>query len=81
MWAYGAAARYYVPMKKLVVTKESPSGRNQEFQDTSTGKIMGVRETVRRIEQGQFPGYHVQHVGKRAFPRSNPNRSSKDNLG
>ena len=68
--------------QRLVVTKESNSGMNQEFHDTKTGENMNRTEVARAIDAGKYPGYHhyIDHEGKLII-RSNPNGRNDDNLG
>ena len=66
---------------RLQVTKESPSGLNIRFKDMGTGKVMPRGEVVKRIKQGEYPGYHVMKRGGMNIPRSNPNHTKDDNLG
>ena len=66
---------------RLKVVRESDSGRNERFKDTQTGQELSRSETVRRIENGQYPGYHVRKVHGKKTPTSNPNQSDADNLG
>lgn len=66
--------------KRLVVTRESDTGRNQQFRDTRTGETMSRAETVRKIENGQYPNYHVRVVNDVPTPVSNPDDSENNNL-
>ena len=38
--------------QKLIVTKESKTGRNIEFQDTRNNRIMSDRELISRLKTG-----------------------------
>ena len=38
-------------------------------------------EAVRRIERGEYPGYHVRRIRGVKTPVSNPNGQRSDNLG
>lgn len=66
--------------KKVTVTKETNTGRNTKFKDSS-GNNMTRIQFVKRIEQGNFPDYHVRNVNGIKTPCSNPNGNKKDNLG
>lgn len=66
---------------RVVVTGEQKSGRNERFRDTRTGHEMSRAEFVQRIEQGQYPNYHVRVVDGVKTPASNPDRSEGNNLG
>lgn len=67
--------------KRISVTRESDSGRNQQFRDNSTGREMSRSELVQRIQQGQYPNYHVRDVNGIPTPVSNPDGSENNNLG
>jgi hypothetical protein len=67
--------------KRLMVTQESESGRNQRFRDTRTGEEMSRAEVVRRIEQGRYGQYHVRVINGVKTPASNPDDSEGNNLG
>ena len=64
--------------KNVKVTKESGTGRNEEFNDRD--KRMTRPEFVREIEKGNYPGYHVRKVGGKKAPASNPDGNKKNNL-
>tara|TARA_R110001592_G_scaffold37183_12_gene124209 strand:+ start:1306 stop:1524 length:219 start_codon:yes stop_codon:yes gene_type:complete len=67
--------------KYITVTKESNTGRNQQFQVTPTGEKMTRAQLVREIRNGDFPDYHVRTINGIATPVSNPDGSKKNNLG
>jgi hypothetical protein len=67
--------------KRLKVTQESETGRNQRFRDTLTGEEMSRSEVVRRIEHGQYSNYHVREINGVKTPVSNPDGSEGNNLG
>ncbi len=67
--------------KRVTVTRESDSGRNQRFRDNSTGREMSRSEFVREIERGKYEHYHVRDVNGVPTPVSNPDRSERNNLG
>ena len=66
---------------KLVVTKESDTGRNERFKNTLTGEDKTRAQTVRDIEAGKLPGYHVREINGVKTPVSNPDNSDNNNLG
>jgi hypothetical protein len=70
-----------MPYKRVTVTEESESGRNQRFRDKHTGEDMSRPEFVRRIESGVYPGFHIRDVNGVKTPVSNPDRSENTNLG
>ena len=67
--------------KRITVTSESDSGRNQNFRDNFTGADMTRAQFVREIEQGNYPNYHVREIKGVKTPVSNPDGSSRNNLG
>lgn len=67
--------------KRVKVTNESDSGRNQGFHDNRTGQNMSRPEFVRQIEQGKYPNYHVREINGVKTPVSNPDNSDNSNLG
>ena len=66
--------------KKVVVTQESGTGRNEKFKDTSTGRNMTRPDFVRQIEQGNYPAYHIRKIDGVKTPASNPDKSERNNL-
>lgn len=66
--------------KKVTVTKESDSGRNQKFRDEN-GKNMNRPEFVKEIKKGNYEDYHIRKVNGLDTPVSNPDRSESNNLG
>lgn len=68
-------------MKRISVTDENESGRNEAFHDNSTGRSMSRSALVRSIEGGRYPDYHVRVINGVKTPVSNPDRSEGNNLG
>ena len=66
--------------KRVKVSSEDKSGRNQTFTDTRTRKEMTRAELVREIERGKYPGYHTRKVNGIKTPASNPDKSENNNL-
>ncbi len=66
--------------KRVRVTKESGTGRNQRFYDPDAGRNMSRADFVRRIEQGEYSGYHVRKVSGVKTPVSNPDQREGNNL-
>lgn len=66
--------------KRVTVTKESDTGRNQQFHDNKTGKDMTRAKFVKEIEGGKYDDYHVRKVNGLKTPASNPDGSSDNNL-
>lgn len=67
--------------KRITVTKESDSGRNLIFKDNYTGKDMNRNQFVNQIKAGNYDNYHVREINGIPTPVSNPDKSSKNNLG
>ena len=66
--------------KRITVTKESESGRNQKFHDNHNGGDMTRAQFVKKIEHGNYPKYHVRNVNGIKTPVSNPDSSTNNNL-
>jgi hypothetical protein len=66
---------------KIVVTQQSDTGRNTRFKNTQTGEEKTRAQTVKDIEAGKLPGYHVREIDGVRTPVSNPDNSEKNNLG
>ena len=69
-----------MPKKRITVTKESGTGRNQQFHDNKTGADMSRAQLVKQIESGKYEDYHVRKVNGLKTPVSNPDSSSDNNL-
>jgi hypothetical protein len=67
--------------KRISVTQESTSGRNERFRDNYSGATMSRAEFVRRIERGDYSRFHVRVVNGVRTPASNPDGSPHNNLG
>jgi hypothetical protein len=67
--------------KRVTVTRESESGRNQRFRDNYTGREMSREEFVRQIRQGNYDNYHERNINGVPTPVSNPDNSENNNLG
>jgi hypothetical protein len=68
-------------MGRVKVTKEDDNRRNIYFQDTKTGQNMTLNQFVRKIENGEYPNYHIREINDVKTPCSNPDKSEKNNLG
>lgn len=66
--------------KRIVVIRESPTGRNEEFRDAKTHEQMSRSEFVKKIQRGEYPGYHVRKVHGVKTPVSNPDNTTDNNL-
>ena len=67
-------------MGRIKVTRESKTGRNTHFKDTTTGRYMTRKQFVTSINAGNYPEYHVRTINGIKTPVSNPDKSSKNNL-
>jgi hypothetical protein len=67
--------------KRVTVTSEAESGRNQRFHDNYTGADMTRSQFVREIERGNYDGFHVRVVNGVKTPVSNPDGRARNNLG
>ena len=67
--------------KRVIVSTEAASGRNLEFLDVLTHRIMSREEFVGEIRAGKFPGYEIRTVRGVATPVSRRTTTPDDNLG
>ena len=67
--------------KRVSVTSENSTGRNMTFRDNYTGVDMTRSQFVRQINNGNYENYHVRNINGVATPVSNPDSSSRNNLG
>ena len=68
-------------MKRISVIQENSNGRNLTFRDNVTGTNMSRNQFVTKIENNQYPNYHVRVINNVKTPCSNPDKSTKNNLG
>ena len=66
--------------KRIQVTKESNTGRNQRFRDNRTGQEMTRAQLVTKIQCGQYENYHVRKINGVKTPVSNPDNTTDNNL-
>ncbi len=66
--------------KRIKVTQESDSGRNQKFHDNRTGADMSRAQFVKKIEDGGYDNYHVRKINNVKTPVSNPDGKEGNNL-
>lgn len=66
--------------KRITVTQESESGRNERFHDNYTGRDMTRNQFVREINNGNYDNYHVRIINNVPTPVSNPDNSERNNL-
>lgn len=67
--------------KRISVTSETNTGRNNTFRDNVTGVTMTRAQFVRQIENNVYDNYHVRVINGIKTPVSNPDKSSSNNLG
>lgn len=67
--------------KRIKVTNENNSGRNQQFHDNYTGDDMTRKQFADKIKNGEYPNYHVRRINGVDTPVSNPDHSENNNLG
>ena len=73
--------RMILMAQRVSVTRESSTGRNTNFHDNYTGANMTRAQFVRQINNGNYENYHVRNINGIDTPVSNPDSSSKNNLG
>ncbi len=66
--------------KRITVTQESDTGRNQRFHDNVTKADMTRAGFVREIERGNYDNYHVRNINGVKTPVSNPDGKTGNNL-
>ena len=66
--------------KRVTVTQESSTGRNERFHDNFTGADMTRPQFVRQINQGNYEHYHVRNINGVPTPVSNPDGKLNNNL-
>lgn len=67
--------------KRVTVTHETDSGRNQRFHDNFTREDMSRAGFVHHIESGNYDNYHVREIHGVKTPVSNPDGKDGNNLG
>lgn len=67
--------------KRVSVTAKSKTGRNEKFHDNLTGRNMNREQFARSIELGQYEKHHVRIINGIPTPCSNPDCSTRNNLG
>jgi len=66
--------------KRIKVTSESSTGRNQKFHDNYKGIDMTRAQFVKEIQSGNYSNYHVRKINGVKTPVSNPDRKESNNL-
>ena len=67
--------------KRISVTSETSTGRNQTFHDNYKNKDMSRQKFVNEIKNGNYPKFHVKTINGIATSVSNPDKSTLNNLG
>lgn len=67
--------------KRVIVTQESDSGRNNRFLDTSSGRQMTRLQFVKEIKAGNYKGYYVRKINGLDTPCGKPDGKESNNLG
>lgn len=67
-------------MARVIVTEESSTGRNVRFYDNVKHRDMSRQEFVSRIENDEYPKYHVRVVNGLKTPVSDPDGTENNNL-
>lgn len=66
--------------KRIKVTVENTTGRNEKFHDNCTGVDMTRSQLVKQIESGRYPNYHIRVINGIKTPVSNPDPNVENNL-
>ena len=64
--------------KKITGRADGPNGRNEHYKHN--GKEFSRKEMVRKVGNGNMPGYHSVKIGGRDYVRGNPDHSKRDNV-
>lgn len=67
--------------KRVSVTQESSTGRNEAFKDNYNRNTMTRNQFVKQIESGKYENYHVREINGIKTPVSNPDKTRNNNLG
>lgn len=67
--------------KRITVINENESGRNINFKDNYTGKMMTLNQFVKKIENSNYENYHIRKINGIKTPVSNPDKNRNNNLG
>lgn len=68
-------------MKRVSTTLETNTGRNLKFHDNYKNQDMSRPQFVKEINNGNYENYHVRVINGIKTPCSNPDNSSRNNLG
>ena len=67
--------------KRIAVTSETSTGRNQTFHDNYKNKNISWQKFVNEIKNGNYPKFHIRTINGIETPVSNPDKSTLNNLG
>lgn len=67
--------------KRIKVTNENTTGRNETFHDNFTNADMTRTQFVNQIESGNYNHYHIRNINSIKTPVSNPDKAINNNLG
>lgn len=67
--------------KRVTVTQENSTGRNERFHDNFTGQDMTRNQFVNAINNGNYGNYHIRNINGVSTPVSNPDSTRNNNLG
>ena len=67
--------------KRVSVTQESNTGRNQKFHDNYSGTNMTRSQFTNQIDKGNYSNYHTREINGVKTPVSNPDKTTNNNLG
>lgn len=66
--------------KRVSVTRESKTGRNEQFRDNYSKTNMTRNQFVNNIKSGKYDNYHIRNINGVDTPVSNPDGSKNNNL-
>ncbi|MDJ0725280.1 MAG: hypothetical protein QNJ38_09230 [Prochloraceae cyanobacterium] len=66
--------------KQISAIAKSKTGRNLQFRDNLTGRVMNLKQFTEAIESGKYSRYHNRIVRGLKTPCSNPDYSRFNNL-
>ena len=67
--------------KRITVTRESDTGRNERFHDNYQNIDMTRNQFVNAIKNGAYDNYHIRNINGVDTPVSNPDKNRNNNLG
>ncbi|MGF1488300.1 MAG: hypothetical protein ACFBSE_14535 [Prochloraceae cyanobacterium] len=67
-------------IKQVSAIAKSKTGRNLQFRDNLTGRVMNLKQFAEAIELGKYSRYHTRTIGGLKTPCSNPDYSRFNNL-